>query len=162
MAPLIKDAMKTSASISRKTREEALRAKRDDKAGKKRGGDNKLKSTTGKSPEQPETETEDKVSSHPRAFGDKHGGAPKEFQTTSTSAPRRLNDIALAPPELTKLPRETRDGGGSRGGQTRVGVGEGIVREGVSMAQRMMMEVEREKAIERYRDMKKRHDITSI
>lgn len=81
---------------------------------------------------------------------DKHAGRPKEFATASSSAPRRLNDIAQAPPEFKRLPRgavqaTTRGASGTGSGK----------REGVlSMAQKMMMEQEREKAILRYREMK--------
>jgi hypothetical protein len=77
---------------------------------------------------------------------DRHADSQKEFAEHSSSAPRRLNDIAQAPPEFKKLPR----------GATAVngGIGSGK-REGVlSMAQKSMMEQEREKAITRYRELK--------
>ncbi|TRM62064.1 hypothetical protein BD626DRAFT_499673 [Schizophyllum amplum] len=40
-----------------------------------------------------------------QAATDKHADRAKEFQQSSTSAPRRLNDIAQAPPDFKKLPR---------------------------------------------------------
>ena len=65
---------------------------------------------------------------------------PKEFTQLSSSAPRRLNDIAQRPPEM---PWGTKC------------VNFGAQREGIlSMAQRTMMEQEREKAIARYRVLK--------
>lgn len=74
----------------------------------------------------------------------KHADRPKEFQTMSSSAPRRLNDIAQAPPEFKKPPvRSDKVSGTSRKDAP-----------GLSMAQKAMMEEEREKAIIRYRQMK--------
>ena len=68
---------------------------------------------------------------------------PKEFTQLSSSAPRRLNDIAQRPPEMKEMPWGTKC------------VNFGAQREGIlSMAQRTMMEQEREKAIARYRVLK--------
>ncbi|KAF9234689.1 hypothetical protein BU15DRAFT_52306 [Melanogaster broomeanus] len=66
----------------------------------------------------------------------------EEFLVTSTSAPRRLNDIAQEPPEIRKFPR----------GATTKDRTSGVL----TMAQRAMMEEEREKAITRYRELKAR------
>jgi hypothetical protein len=80
---------------------------------------------------------------------------PKEFATTSSAAPRRLNDIATAPPELKRLPRGAAKhpaGGNAKTTKRGAGAGAGVL----SMAQRAMMEVERENAIRRYREMKER------
>jgi hypothetical protein len=64
---------------------------------------------------------------------------------------RRLNDIVQAPPNLTKLPRgaskRTAQGGGAVAFKTN-----GVI----SMAQKQKMEEEREKAIQRYRELKER------
>ncbi|KAH9999063.1 hypothetical protein BJV77DRAFT_978733 [Russula vinacea] len=73
------------------------------------------------------------------------------------AAPRRLNDIATAPPELKRLPRGAttrtqRGGGGSDGGGKAKAGKAGVL----SMAQRVMMEAERENVIRRYREMKER------
>jgi hypothetical protein len=79
----------------------------------------------------------------------KHEGRPTEFQKSSTSAPRRLNDIAQAPPEFKKLPRGAKDGADrSKMTSARGGV--------LSMKQKLMMEEERENAILRYRALKER------
>jgi hypothetical protein len=73
---------------------------------------------------------------------------PKEFEKISTSVPRRLNDVVRAPPDFKKLPR-----GATRGQEQAFKSGkDGIL----SMAQKVMMEEERAKAIARYRTMKKR------
>ena len=66
----------------------------------------------------------------------------------STSAPRRLNDIAHAPPEFKNLPRGAEDKSKKKYGAGKEGV--------ISMKQKMMMEEEREKAIVRYRALKER------
>ena len=70
---------------------------------------------------------------------------PKEFRVSSTSAPRRLNDIAQEPPQFGKLPRGAQSGKDS----SREKVA-GIL----SMAQKAMMEEERENVIKRYRELK--------
>ena len=73
---------------------------------------------------------------------DKHAGRPKEFQVASSSVPRRLNDIAKAPPEFKKIPR-----GAS---STITGRADGVL----SMSQKLMMDQERTMAIARYRKLK--------
>ncbi|KAG2128692.1 hypothetical protein DEU56DRAFT_504192 [Suillus clintonianus] len=70
---------------------------------------------------------------------------PKEFRVSSTSAPRRLNDIAQEPPRFGKLPRGAQSGKDSS--KEKVA---GIL----SMAQKAMMEEERENVIKRYRELK--------
>jgi len=72
---------------------------------------------------------------------DKHAGRPKEFAIASSTAQKRLNDIAQAPPEFKKLPR---------GASSAIGKKESVL----SMSQKLMMEQEREKAIVRYRELK--------
>jgi hypothetical protein len=73
-----------------------------------------------------------------------HTGPHKEFAKHSLSAPRQLNDVVQAPPEFKKLPRATAihgDGSGKRAGV-------------LSMAQKAMMEQEREEVNLRYRELK--------
>ncbi|KAG2130785.1 uncharacterized protein EDB93DRAFT_1243220 [Suillus bovinus] len=70
---------------------------------------------------------------------------PKEFRVSSTSAPRRLNDIAQEPPRFDKLPRGAQSGKDSSKEKV-VGI--------LSMAQKAMMEEERENVIKRYRELK--------
>ena len=70
--------------------------------------------------------------------------APKKLEFEKAPV-KRLNDIAEAPPTLTKLPRnasKVRDD---------VGFGKGDI---LPPEHRRMMELEREKAIRRYRELK--------
>lgn len=83
------------------------------------------------------------ASTHPPQ--QQHRDKPKEFCIASTSVPRRLNDIAQEPPQFSKLPRGAKTGKDSS--QAKVS---GIL----SMAQKAMMEEERENAIKRYRELK--------
>jgi hypothetical protein len=80
--------------------------------------------------------------------------APKgktEFDTLSSRKPKRLNDIVDAPPDMlallkkNKVLRKTEKGGEVFG-----------KKDIVSPEQKRMMEVEREKAVRRYREMKER------
>lgn len=70
-----------------------------------------------------------------------HLDCPKEFVVVNSSAPKRLNDIAQAPPEFSQLPR-----GATAFSSKKDGV--------LSMAQKLLMEKERENAIARYRELK--------
>ena len=77
-----------------------------------------------------------------------------EFAVSSTSAPKRLNDIVQAPPELKKVPKSTKTG--VKNSAKGVGDKPRSLRDGVlSMAQKVMLEGERERAIRMYREMKK-------
>jgi len=61
----------------------------------------------------------------------------------------------MAPPQLKKFPRgvKSKDNSLAGGGEkAKAGAGAGVL----SMAQRVMMEAERESAIKRYREMKER------
>ena len=145
MRPLVQSAIRASAAIERKERKTTTTTTTSSKA------KSKFKSqpptSTSKAPvkkDAPSTTTTTTA----------HDERPKEFATTSSAAPRRLNDIATAPPELKRLPRgaTTRTQRGGRGSD-----GGGKAKAGVlSMAQRVMMEAERENAIRRYREMKER------
>ncbi|KAK1215250.1 hypothetical protein PQX77_022152 [Marasmius sp. AFHP31] len=130
MRPLVRDAVKTSLAVDRSAKKQA----EVEKAAKK-----------GKSAKK----TEDTDDLEPPSLPDKHASKAKEFQTVSTSAPKRLNDIAQAPPEMPRLRGAEKVLGRTGGG---VGKSGGVV----SMAQKVMMEEEREKAIKRYREMKAR------
>lgn len=70
-----------------------------------------------------------------------------DFARLSTSAPKRLNDIVQAPPELTtaRLKRQCSE---------RSSLSESEDRGVISIAQKRMMEIEREKVIKRYRALK--------
>ncbi|KAJ4482583.1 hypothetical protein J3R30DRAFT_3369549 [Lentinula aciculospora] len=90
----------------------------------------------------------DEVSNNaPVSQSSKHLGRPTEFQSLSTSTPRRLNDIAQSPPEFNQFPRGV--------STSKVSSAKSDKRDSVlSLAQRVMMEEEREKAIARYRELK--------
>ena len=133
MKPLVKSAMQTSSALSRSVRKMEVGAKKP----------KKIKSS--------ESKVARKPSRSPSP--EKHAGLPKEFQTTSSSAPRRLNDIAQAPPEFKRLPRGAQK---ATGGMKKAGSGRDKHDGVLSMAQKLMMEQEREKAIMRYREMKQK------
>jgi hypothetical protein len=81
--------------------------------------------------------------------GNDNGHRPKEFAAMSSAAPRRLNDIAMAPPRLKKFSRgvKTKHNSPASGGEkAKAGAGAGV----------LSMEAERESAIKRYREMKER------
>jgi hypothetical protein len=63
---------------------------------------------------------------------------PKEF---ATALPKRLNDVAQAPPEFKKLPRGASSFSSKNGNI-------------LSMAQKQLMENERERAIQHYRELR--------
>ena len=133
MKPLVKSAVQTSVAVIRnkaKSDKEAYA-----KAKKTKQADNKTEKV------QSSEETTDDISPSPPRI-DKHAGRPKEFQLASSSVPRRLNDIAKAPPELKKFSR------GASSGIT--GRADGVL----SMSQKLMMDQERIKAIARYRELK--------
>jgi len=136
MRPLVKSAMQSSSAQARKVRKSDLEAK------------SKSKSKNGAS-------ASDEVGSPSPSTRpmSKHDGRPTEFQKVSTSAPRRLNDIAQAHPEFKKLPRHSAKDGSETLKLTsgRTGV--------LSMKQKLMMEEEREKVILRYRALKERRRV---
>ncbi|KAJ6483153.1 hypothetical protein C8R45DRAFT_871032 [Mycena sanguinolenta] len=77
---------------------------------------------------------------------DKHASRPKEFARTSTATPRRLNDIAQAPPELGSFTRKS-------AAKTQ-GKANGKEKSVLSPAQQLQMAAAREDAVRRYREMK--------
>ncbi|TFK68818.1 hypothetical protein BDN72DRAFT_820701 [Pluteus cervinus] len=143
MRPLVKSAMQTSRVVVRT----AAKAEREAKAQKHLKNQPKLTDDN----EQSETATLKTSGQHlPRSDSsttDRRAQHPvKDFIPLNTSVPRRLNDIAKAPPEL-KLPRLR---GKSTTGGMSFGSSDGVV----SMAQKLMMEEERERVIARYRALK--------
>ncbi|EPQ52145.1 hypothetical protein GLOTRDRAFT_64912 [Gloeophyllum trabeum ATCC 11539] len=131
MRPLVREAVQASSALERKTRKEMLQEKAEKQKAKSDEVIKKQQKSEDAEPERP-----DKAPSPAKKT---------DFPTLSTSQPRRLNDIALAPPQFTKVPRLRK---GEKAETTKA---EGVL----SMAQKQMMEAEREKAIQRYRDMKK-------
>ncbi|KAJ7923096.1 hypothetical protein B0H13DRAFT_1707238 [Mycena leptocephala] len=74
---------------------------------------------------------------------DKHASRPKEFARTSSAAPRRLNDIALAPPELSAHTRKAAP-------KTTSSKSSSVL----SPAQQLQMAAAREAAVAHYRKLK--------
>lgn len=141
MRPLVKSAMQTSSAQSRKVKKSEQEEKAKSKLAKSRKSKTAAEEEPGRSPSPPPTPIQ------------KHAGRPTEFQKSSSSAPRRLNDIAQAPPEFKKLPRGVKEAENIKQKGT-------MGREGVlSMKQKAMMEEEREKAIARYRALKERRRV---
>jgi hypothetical protein len=138
MRPLVKAAMQSSNAVARKARN----AESEVKSEKKRQKINNLNGD-----EATGLPYKSNLSPPPPVAAVSGLTSPrKEFAKHSSSAPRQLNDVAQAPPEFKKLPR----GAAAIHG----GIGSGH-REGVlSMAQKSMMEHEREKVILRYRELK--------
>ncbi|CAA7266084.1 unnamed protein product [Cyclocybe aegerita] len=128
LRPLIKTAVETSRATHRRTETQEKEAKAEAKKAKL-----KTKSVE-----------KSRKSRSPSPEPDKHANRPKEFASASSSAPKRLNDIAQAPPEFKRLPRGASSSAGVLGKKDGV----------LSMSQQLMMEKEREKAIARYRELK--------
>ncbi|KAH0832258.1 hypothetical protein J3R83DRAFT_13243 [Lanmaoa asiatica] len=135
MMPLIKTALRQSSAQARRVRreeaaEETLkRVKQADKA------------------RHSVLESPNNVSDPPLTAAVNEEIAPprktKEFQVVSTSAPRRLNDVAQEPPVIKKL---------SCGATKNDAAPSGVL----SIAQKAMMEEERNKVIRHYRELKAR------
>ncbi|KAJ7624448.1 hypothetical protein FB45DRAFT_796407 [Roridomyces roridus] len=82
---------------------------------------------------------------------DRHAHRPKEFLHISASAPRRLNDIAIAPPNLSSsvLARKASD---AQKGSGKKAKAETLL----SPAQALQMAKAREEAVARYRELKEK------
>ncbi|XP_006457653.1 hypothetical protein AGABI2DRAFT_181783 [Agaricus bisporus var. bisporus H97] len=133
MRPMVMSAVRSSKAVERKAHKDALEAKAKERRGAVSEGQESREQTPPlhAEPQRKDTKKDNSLERH------------KDFEKYSTSAPRRLNDVAQAPPEIKKAPR-----GASHSGL-------GGKREGVlSMAQKSMMEQEREKVINRYRMLK--------
>lgn len=132
MVPLIKTALRQSSAQARRVRREEA------------AQESLKRSKHGDNARPPRLESSKRGSDPPpTSVVDDHPNVAKEFQVASTSAPRRLNDIAQEPPVINKLPR-----GAAKSDATSSGV--------LSMAQKAMMVEERDKAIRHYRELKAR------
>ncbi|VDC07328.1 unnamed protein product [Peniophora sp. CBMAI 1063] len=137
----VRAAMQSSSAHGRKARKQEEEAA----AATKAANIAKHAAKTQKRPASPDPE--DNTS----APVDKHADKPKEFAKLQTTAPRNVNDIAQAPPTLSlKKATKLQASAGPEG--LRGGKAAGVL----SMAQRAMMEVEREKAIKHYRELKEK------
>jgi hypothetical protein len=168
MRPVVQSAMRDSAATERKERKAAAaassshahpstssRTKVFNKSQQKLSSPPPSSSSNGRNKSKASVKDAPSIIAHNDNDND-DDHRPKEFAIISSAVPRRLNDIAMAPPELNKLPRgvkskrQSSDSGGKAKAGARAGVGL------LSMAQRVMMKTERESAIKRYREMKER------
>lgn len=130
MAPLVRTALTSSSTQTRRVRKEELEHKERD--------EEKMKGKNKKSP------ADQSLSPSPERMAAK----ATESRDFSKAAPRKLNDVAQAPPELPTLRLATKKRKDHDGGTSKDSV--------LSLAQKVMMEQERENAIRRYREMKER------
>ncbi|KAI0765637.1 hypothetical protein BD413DRAFT_482151 [Trametes elegans] len=143
----VREAMQTSSAKMRKARKEEL----TQAASTKPTPDT---TSSAKSRGRSDDDASDSDDERPAQRAKTRDDKPKDFEKISSSAPKRLNDIVQAPPVLKKLPRKAKklaaQGGAQKTGGTK------SLREGVlSMAQKAMMEEERDRAIRLYREMKR-------
>ncbi|KAF8636216.1 hypothetical protein AX17_003702 [Amanita inopinata Kibby_2008] len=146
MRPIVKSAIQASRATVRQSFRAETEARKNAKASKQ--------STNRPSSPSPPPTSENELPNRNSSLSLAMAGSkskipdqPKDFEKLSTSAPRRLNDIAQAPPTLTALPR-----GAKKLLQQNSDFAK---RSGVlSMAQKSMIEKEREKIIQKYRLIK--------
>ncbi|TEB27376.1 hypothetical protein FA13DRAFT_1794781 [Coprinellus micaceus] len=151
LRPLVKNAMESGRAVARKAQREEEEAKKDRKGKSK---------ATPSSPE-PLPKSKHKPPSTADAVGAQDSKPTssakprkeKDFASAATSAPKRLNDIVQAPPELKKpVVKGAATSTGFKLGK--LSASASSKSDVLSMAQKAMMEQEREKAIKRYREMK--------
>ncbi|KAI0690881.1 hypothetical protein C8T65DRAFT_671132 [Cerioporus squamosus] len=150
MRHTVKEAMQSSSARMRQVRKEELAVSGKEK--KKRAAEAEERTKTrNKTRNGDESDSDDDPSLRRAKLKEDR---PKDFEKVSSSAPKRLNDIVQAPPELKKLPRKAKKlatQGGAQKGEGTKSLSEGVR----SMAQKAMLEEERERAIRLYREMKK-------
>ena len=119
MRGLVRSAVQTSNAVARnalkREAEEKKAAKQEKKAKGKANETSKRKTDESEGDIKGSKATKSIAADKqiPKPSIDKHADRPKEFQQASTSAPRRLNDIAQAPPDLKKLPRGAKKAAGA-------------------------------------------------
>ena len=148
LRPLVKSAMDAGRASSRRVLQEEIEERKAKREAKKTKEATPSSSNTAKQSKTAESDLyASKTLSKAPPVTQKQT-AEKDFASASTSAPKRLNDIAQAPPEFKNLPRGSvkAKAAGSTLSNSKSDV--------VSMAQKVMMEQEREKAIKRYRELK--------
>ena len=149
MRPMIRTAMKNTTSISKQKFKESVKDSKDS-----------VKKGKGKSSGNDEVEEDDEGQSTSSKSKKKNTGGRRspspEFAQNSSSAPKRLNDIAQAPPQFSSAPRLQRLVQKAKEKKSKeVDDEENDDANGiVSAQQKRMMELEREKAINRYRSLK--------
>jgi len=141
MRPLVKSAVQSSSAHMRKLAKDT--SNKVDERSRKTSNSSGPTASVGKTREpKPKADpAQDRV--------EDRKGPSTEFEKTSTSAPRRVNDIVQAPPHIKHFPRNAK--------KIVATAGKGRKSDAViSMAQKAMMEAERENVIQRYRELKER------
>ncbi|KAJ7491432.1 hypothetical protein B0H11DRAFT_2399940 [Mycena galericulata] len=163
MRPLVRSAVQASLATTRAERKKALSSTAS-AASTSTPTPSASSSANAKSkPHQKHTDADD--ASQMQMPEDKHAHRPKEFARTSSAAPRRLNDIALAPPDLSAMARRanakntnttnTMNGAGAAGkGKDGKKAPSTKASSILSPAQALQMAAAREDAVRRYREMK--------
>ncbi|KAJ6605312.1 hypothetical protein DFH09DRAFT_888248, partial [Mycena vulgaris] len=154
MRPLVRSAVQASLATTRAERKKTADAKAAGKSPSATAAAAAPASST--SATTPKTKSKGKapdVDDEPEPV-DKHAHRPKEFARTSTAAPRRLNDIALAPPDLSVMARSAAKAQSKAGTVTSRGGAVTTKSSVLSPAQQLQMAAAREAAIARYRELK--------
>lgn len=164
MRPLVRTAMSASSAQQRKVKKEEEEAKSATNAAKAANNVSKKQSSRlEKDSDEEEVIKKEKSSNKEKKAPEKLASTippqrirATEFATADTSTPRRLNDVAMAPPTLSRVPR-TKPSDPNRNSDTtnKKSLADGVL----SMAQKAMMEQERERAIQRYRELKERRSV---
>ncbi|KII83610.1 hypothetical protein PLICRDRAFT_445048 [Plicaturopsis crispa FD-325 SS-3] len=175
MAPLVKAAVSSSSAHARRVKAAEIQAKKaksnkgshvaddDDAPDTIPNPESKSKSKpTSEPPPKPSSSKKSAVAPANDTQTDRHANRPKEFVTTSSAAPRRLNDIAMAPPEFRSKGAKGDGGKGidgkAKGLETKAKKDSEFARLPVGIAQQLQMEEAREGAVRRYREMKARRN----
>lgn len=113
-------------------------------------GKEKLKSGDGSKEKEKDVKGAAKRKREAEDEGEREEERPvKEFAKFSSSAPKRLHEVAMAPPILTRGPRGSGVGKGAGAGKSG-----GTAKAPVSMARQLVLEQERERAVGMYRALK--------
>jgi hypothetical protein len=146
MRPLVKSAVQSSSTHMRKLAKDMSKMV-DRKAQKPLGSSDPLPSARVK-----QLRNDTKPNPDPAQGRDPSGPRQEpsiDFAKVSTSTPKSVNDIVQAPPQIKHLPRNAQ--------KILAASGKGKKSDGiVSLAQKAIMEVERENVIQRYRELKER------
>lgn len=147
MRPLVKSAVQSSSAHMRKLAKDTSR-KIDSQSRKSLDSSDPLSSSGVKQLQRNGTKP-DPDPAQGRDRSEQRGKSSIDFAKASTSTPRSVNDIVQAPPQIKHLPRNAKKiVAASANGKKSDSV--------VSMAQKAMMEAERENVIQRYRELKER------
>jgi len=145
MRPLVKSAVQSSSAHMRKLARDVSNG--NEKSQKTSTPSDPISST--RKTEQPRNVTKSNPESVQDRGEDQRKKPSIEFAKASTSMPKSVNDVVRAPPRIKHLPRNAK--------KIVAASGRGKKSDAViSMAQKAMMEAERENAIQRYRELKER------